>query len=497
MRTKNRVCFSANEIITALTPFRILMPIAHFYTSKHFFMKGVRKMETKKTGFEVGAQQRESWFSITMVWAGAMICVSCLMVGGLLGSSLTLGQCALSILIGYSIIAAYMSLIGMQGSDLGLPTAVMAGSSLGEKGAQYIISLLLAIACIGWFGVQSAVCGLSFSAMVDSIFGFHIPEWFSIIFWGAIMLLTACYGFKGLKILNIIAVPLLVIVCLYGLVLAVTQSEGLSVLAAYEPATNMGLVFGINFTIATFALGGVISGDYCRFARTRGDVIKSSVLGVIPAGFIIMMIGAILTIVTGQYDISLVFVSFGSVVLGLLGILALISGTWTTNVTNAYTGGISLSVLLGFDESKRRIATGIAGSVGIIVALIGSLGAAGFYTMFQNFLSLLCALIPPLAGTMIADYWIIGKGKKENFRIKPGFYIPGLIAFLLGVLAACITGGTFATYLPGLVATLPFLYIPFFVGPINGIIVSLIAYAFLGKGSAQMAVETAMKKELT
>ncbi len=154
-------------------------------------------MEEKNTGFEVSTEKRESWWSITMVWAGAMICVSCLMVGGVLGSSLTLGQCALSIIIGYSIITAYMSLIGMQGCDLGLPTTIMAGSSLGEKGAKYIISTLLSIACVGWFGVQSAVCGLSFSAMFADIFGITIPAWISILFWGIIMLLTACFGFKG------------------------------------------------------------------------------------------------------------------------------------------------------------------------------------------------------------------------------------------------------------------------------------------------------------
>jgi len=437
-------------------------------------------MEGERTGFEVASERRENWWSITMVWAGAMICVSCLMAGGFLASSLTLGQTALAVIIGYSIITAYMCLIGMQGCDLGLPTAVMAGSSLGEKGAKYLISALLAISCIGWFGVQSAVCGLSFSTMVDAIFGVHIPEWISIIFWGVIMALTACFGFKGLKILNTIAVPLLVIVCLYGLVLAIAQNDGLNIIASYQPETNMGLMAGINLTIATFALGGVISGDYCRFARCRGDVVKSSILGVIPAGFLIMMIGAVLTIVTGQYDITQLFAAFGSVILGVLGLVALVSATWTTNVCNAYTGGISLSVLLGFNESQSRVTTGIACAVGIVVALIGALGASGFYAMFQNFLSLLSALIPPLAGTMIADYWIVGKGKKENFRIKPGFHLPGMIAYLLGVFVACVTGGTFATYLPGLVQALPFLNLAFFVGPINGIIVSLIAYAVLG-----------------
>jgi cytosine permease len=452
-------------------------------------------LEETKTGFEVDSGKRESWWSIAIVWAGAIICVTCLMVGGLLGSYLTLGQCALSVVIGYGIVVLYMCFIGMQGCDLGLPTSVMAGGSLGQKGAKYIIALLLAVACIGWFGVQSAVCGLSFSAMFSSIFGVNIPAWISIIFWGVIMLLTACFGFKGLKFLSMIAVPLLLVVSVYGLILALVKNDGMSLLTSYQPAANMGLVFGINYAIATFALGGVISGDYCRFAKNRGDVVKSSILGVIPVGFIIMMIGAILTIVTGKYDISEVFISFGSVILGILGLLALISGTWTTNVTNAYTGGLSLSVLLGISETKSKIATGIAGVIGIAIALFGSLAAAGFYTLFQNFLSLLCAIIPPLAGIMIADYWVIGKGKKENFKIRAGVYGPGLAALILGALAAFITGGTFAAYFPKLVEAVPFLNMPFFVGPVNGIVVAFIVYLIIASVFKGTAAKPASVKE--
>lgn len=415
-----------------------------------------------------------------MVWAGAMICVSCLMVGGVLGNSLTLGQVAMSVIIGYGIIAAYMSLIGMQSCDLGLPTAILAGGALGAKCSKYVVSAILAIACIGWFGVQSAVCGISFSAMFLQIFNVDIPTWISIVFWGVIMLVTACYGFKGLKMLNTIAVPLLLVVCVYGLILALVNNDGMNAIAVYQPAINMGMVFGINYTIATFALGGVISADYCRFAKNRKDVVKSSFIGVIPAGFLILMIGAILTIVTGQYDISAVFVSFGSPVLGILGLLALICGTWTTNVTNAYTGGLALSVMLGIDEKKSKIPTAAAGICGIIVALVGALAAAGFYAVFQNFLSILSALIPPLAGIMIADYWILGKGDKDNFKVIEGLYWPGLISLIAGILVACSTGGTFASYFPGLVQALPILNVSFFVGPINGIVVSLVLYAILG-----------------
>ena len=38
----------------------------------------------KQSGFEIKAEQRQSWQSIALVWAGGMICVPCLMVGGVL-----------------------------------------------------------------------------------------------------------------------------------------------------------------------------------------------------------------------------------------------------------------------------------------------------------------------------------------------------------------------------------------------------------------------------
>ncbi len=150
-------------------------------------------------------------------------------------------------------------------------------------------------------------------------------------------------------------------------------------------------------------------------------------------------------------------------------------------------GGLSLSqivisILIGYGLicaymifiGMQACDTGIAGAVGTLLAAFGLLNA------FQGFLSLMSALIPPLAGVVIADYWIICKGKKESFRQKAGFSLPGVAAFTIGALAACITGGTFASF-PGLVAAMPFLNTPFFVGPVNGIVLSLVVYAILKK----------------
>ena len=431
--------------------------------------------EKNGSGFEVSESQRQSWLSIAAVWAGGMICVPCLMIGGVLaGGGLSLGEMFASILIGYGLICAYMIFIGMQACDTGLPVSVMASGALGEKGARYIISILLAIACVGWFGIQSATCGSAFANMLASMLGTEAtPAMVTIcsLIWGVIMLVTACAGFKGLKWLNYIAVPLLVIVCLYGLIAGIVKNDGGAAIANYAPEVSQGMVFGISMVVASFALGGVISADYCRFAKSRGDVVKSSIVGVIPAGLFMLLTGALMSIVTGEYDISAILASLG---VPFIGLVALVLATWTTNVTNAYSGGLALSNLLGFDESKFKITTGIAGGIGTLLAAFGLLNA------FQGFLSLMSGLIPPLAGVLIAAYWIVGKGKKENFKMRPGFSAPGVIAFLVGAVLACITGGTFANF-PGLVEALPLLNTPFFVGPVNGIVVSLVLYVVLSK----------------
>lgn len=409
-----------------------------------------------KNSFHIPESQRQSWGSLAMIWIGSMICVPCLMIGGMLSTGFTIGGATIAIVIGYGIVCAYMCFVGMQSCDTGLPTATMAGATLGEKGARSLISLLLSISCIGWFGVQSAVCGSAFSAMIAGMTGFEIPVWISTLFWGIAMLLTAMYGYKALKYLNYIAVPALILVLGYAVWAALIKDDGFATIASYQPPQPMSMVSGISMVVATFALGGVICGDYCRYAKNRKDVLKSSILGVLPSGLGVLLIGAALSISTGQSDISAVLTSLG---LPAIGLLALILATWTTNVTNAYSGGIAVSNLFGLGEDKFKLTTGIAGIIGTV------LGAAGIMDRFSDFLSVLTAFIPPVAGIMIAGYWIVGKGRKENFAVRPGFHMPGLIAFALGAIVAFVTGSVAV----------------FFVAPINGILVSMVAYVILDK----------------
>ena len=110
------------------------------------------------------------------------------------------------------------------------------------------------------------------------------------------------------------------------------------------------------------------------------------------------------------------------------------------------------------------------------------LAAAGILNSLQGFLSLLSAIVPALMGAMIADYWIKNRGRAENFELREGFYAPGLVSFFAGALVACVTGGTFAA-----IPFLSFLNLPFFIGPVNGIIISMLLYAAMASAGRKRA----------
>jgi cytosine permease len=390
--------------------------------------------------------ERQSWGSIALIWVGSMICVPSLMIGGLLVSGLTVTNALIAGVIGYLIVVIYMCFQGMQASDTGLPTVSAAAQSFGKKGSRIVISLILGIACLGWFGFQANVCGSAFSGIMASAFNLNIPIPVSSFMWGIIMLITAIYGFNALKYLNYIAVPSLILVSIYG-VFASFSKFGTEILMNYTPPQSMSMLSGIAMTVGSFALGGVIAGDYSRYAKNRKDVVKSSVFGVIPAGFAMITMGGIMSLVSGTYDISIVLTDLG---VPAFGLIALILATWTTNTINAYSGGLAITNLFNLDDSKRSIATAVAGIAGTLLAVFGIIN------YFVGFLSLLTSAVPPVAGIMIAEYWIVNKGEASTFTAKKGIDYAAVAAWLIGSLVA--------------------IYFKWGIQPVNGIVVSMVIY---------------------
>ena len=131
------------------------------------------------------------------------------------------------------------------------------------------------------------------------------------------------------------------------------------------------------------------------------------------------------------------------------------------------TGGKPLTGEVAISGAKNA-------AVGILPATI----LAGGVCVIENLpnisdvsvsLNILSALIPPIAGVMIASYWIVGKGRRENLVEKEGWYLPGILAFAIGALVAYITGNI----------------VVLFIGPVNGIVTAMLAFIILERVMAK------------
>ncbi|MBR2835224.1 MAG: cytosine permease [Coriobacteriales bacterium] len=411
--------------------------------------KGIQSTVFEDDAFvPVPESERHGWWKTSFVWAGSSICVPVIMIGAMLIAGLNMAEMIIATIIGSAILSVIFCLQGMEGTDTGLPTAIVARSAFGKEGAAVLISLALATTLVSWAGYDAQVAGESFLqilALNDVTFNREA----TIIILGLIMLTVSIVGEKFITKLNLVAVPALILLCIYGIVSCWGMVDIVALFTA-EPPDPISLIEGITLVVGAQAVGSTIAPDYHRFCRNRKESCLAILVGIPPYLLFLMFAGAIMGSATGESDITMVIANLG---IPIIGLIVLVLATWTTMATDAYTGGLAITSLLHLRGTKRALATAIAGICGILLALFGIMD------YFSTFLDLMASCIPPIAGVMIADYWILKKGKPENWHETKGVNWLGIISVALGVVAA--------------------LFVPFGIPTINGVVVALVAYLIL------------------
>jgi cytosine permease len=410
--------------------------------------------------------RRDRGRGLAIITIGQWLHIPALMVGGMLCEGLSLGGLIFCVIAGGLILLGCACFIGIQSSRSGLPSTIVSAEGLGVSGARYISALLISITGMGWFGIQAAVCGASFSAMAAEVLGLSVPVWVAALFLGLAMTLSAMYGYQVLKFFYYIMMPVLFVVLVYTLV-QVLPETGPAALLAWRSERPMSYITGITIVVGTWAMGAFTGGDYCRYAKSSRAVVLGFSFGLLPVLLLSFLGGAAFRILTGTPNITTLLNGLGFPGTALV---FLIISVWTINMMNAYSGGIALSVLLGHGENRLKLNTALTGIIGTV------LGATGILSRFTDFLSLLSSSVPPIIGVLmgvklaeILKLRAMGQaasvipGKPAREAIKPGFHIPGLIAYGCGALTAWLTTEV----------------VHFFIPPLNGIITAAAVYVIL------------------
>ena len=354
----------------------------------------------------VPEMRQKAWYNMGLVWGGVAACLACLMVGGIVGSMLTLGDAIIAIICGCLITTVIGSICSVVGGRLNLSTAMITRFAFGDLGV-IIVALVLALGCYGWFAVQLGLFGETFKASWGIMTGVTpgaMSLIVAIIIGGLLMISTAVFGYRALAWLSYIVVVPIVLLMIASLVI-VLGAHPWSELLAHAPATPAPMAVVISIIAGGFMVGAVITPDVSRYAKSTGHSVGGVVLGFLVFQVVLMYVGAILAHAVGEWDVVKIMLGLGW---GLIAMLVLILAQWTTNDNNLYSAALAFSVV--FRRWPKWVLTLGAGIIGIILALWG------IYGQFPQWLMFIGVLIPPIAGIYIADYFITNREfyKYEN-----------------------------------------------------------------------------------
>jgi NCS1 family nucleobase:cation symporter-1 len=412
--------------------------------------------------------ERRTWskWHIAALWVGMAVCIpTYTLAAGLIEQGMNWWQAVLSILLGNLIVLIPMTLNAMPGTKFGIPFPVLLRSSFGTLGSN-IPALMRGVVACGWFGIQTWVGGSAIYVAASILFDFD-PTLKSIlpgvgisagelvcflIFW-AINVFFIWFGMKSIKWLEVVSAPFLLAVAFVLLWWALTAAGGLGPIfnqpSRFGGTAEFLPVFaaGVTAMVGYWATLSLNIPDFSRYARSQKDQITGQIMGLPTTMTLYSFVGIVVTsatvVVFGQaiWDPVQLMEKFTNRFLCLVALFILAVATLSTNLAaNVVSPANDFSNL-----APRRISfrTG-----GILTALIGIFmqpwrlyaDPAGYIFVWLIGYS---ALLGPVAGIMIADYFVYRRQRLEvdelyesrgRYSFSRGFSLVGLGALFLSIL---------------------------------------------------------------
>ena len=329
--------------------------------------------------------------------------------------ALSLGyvKALLAIILSSIILSVFGILTGAVGATTNLSSYMIISNVFGKLGAK-AINILFAITLSGWFGVT-----LSFFAEASNqILALGYQIW--LILGTFLMILTAIYGFKGLRIFSIIAVPFLLLL-LYWFSIVSLKNTSIADILAIKGNNSLSFGSAVSLFVGGLMVGVAIFPDLTRYTKSVKDGIIAGATSFMTV--IIFATPIMFPILRYQQaNIVTIMQNFGY---PLWALLLIVLASWSSNDNNLYSGALSLAAV--FNKISKNI---------IVLALAG-LGyfcsAINITNYFIAFLMLLSAIIPPVASIYCVNcfYKVEICTKAINWN--------AIIAYLIGILTALLT----------------------------------------------------------
>ena len=416
------------------------------------------------------AVEGRTWgaMSFASLWVAMVVCVPAyLLAAGLIAAGMNWWQSIITVFLGNVIILIPMVLIGQMGTKYGVPFPVLLRTSFGTHGAK-IPALARGLVACGWFGINTWVGGsaiyvilntLTGDALVGSdlpVLGIDLAQTFCFLAFWALHLYFIRSGTESIRWLESLAAPVLIAMGLallgwayinaggFGQMLSAPSQfiEGGAKEGQFWPTFFISLTAMVGFW-ATMALN---IPDFTRFAKSQKDQTIGQLIGLpLPMAFLAFVSVAVTSATVTIYGeaiwdpVQLAGRMGGFGILIALG--ALIIATLTTNLAaNVVAPAYGFSNLAP-EKISFRMGGYITALIGVVIMPWRLVEDAGAYIF--TWLVGYSALLGPIAGLLMMDYFIIRKTHLETddlfshagiYGTNNGWNWNGIISFILGVL---------------------------------------------------------------
>ena len=401
------------------------------------------------------------------LWVAMVACVpTYLLAGGLIAAGMNWLQAVITVFLGNVIVLAPMILIGHMGAKYGVPFPVLLRSSFGPHGAKIPAVARGLVAC-GWFGINTWVGGsaiyvilntLTSDALVGSplpILGIDFAQTICFFLFWALHLYFIRNGTQSIKWLEVLAAPFLLGMAFALLIWAYLAAGGFGeMLSAPSQFIEGGAKEGEFWSVFFISLTGMVGfwatmalniPDFTRFAKTQRSQIIGQALGLpIPMAifaFVSVAVTSATVVIYGEAIWNPVELAgrMGGVAV-IVALAALGVATLTTNLAaNVVAPAYGFSNLAP-SKISFRLGGYITAGIGVAIFPWRLVEDAGAYIF--TWLVGYSALLGPIAGILIADYFFLRRTKIDvdelfkldgAYKAQGGWNRAGLIALAIGI----------------------------------------------------------------
>lgn len=349
----------------------------------------------------VPREERYSWWSVAVQRFGQVSALSQFLLGSTLGFSMGFWEAFVAFTLGAVILELVAIGVGIIGCREGLQTSVLARWTGFGQGGSAVIGVAIGVSLIGWFGIQSGVSAEGLSSLIGVL-----PVWVWSLLFGLAVTFIVLWGFASMKWVAYVTVPAFLVLVAWSIGSELLTHD-LGTLVATPPAgPRLSLLEGTTLVAGGFIVGAVITADMTRFNRNGADVVKQTLVGITLGEYVIGMSGVLLALAIRSDDIITIVTSS----VGWIGTLVIILGTLKINDWNLYSSGLGVVNFVGTVLGKRVNRALVTLALGVVGSL---LAAGGILDSFIGFLTLLGVAFPPIAGIMIAEYFVVKKWRPE------------------------------------------------------------------------------------